>query len=1199
MSESTPTKEIYQNLSLALLLATNVLAKLFVSTWDAQCKAAPSAGAAPGGGGGGSGGAAECDGATVLSSSATTGPGVAGLPPLSKAKSKGKGKGKDKGKSKSKSKDDRTAGAAGLSTGSHTMSDSAATPAASTSASTSAAAPATMTAWTHDTRSGAALLAKLPPKICEKQRPEIAKGKPETWDITVLGSIILNVLPLSEIDRSAVREIVKYRNDFAHATASEITPLEYARIRDGLRAALVDKLATDAAEFDACFIETLHRVSAPAPDAVAAAEREKAAGNELFKQKAFDEAIKCYTAALLRVEHYPSELTAVLLTNRATAHLKLAHFVEAKHDAKRALLQGTPAFKAHLRLAEAYLKCGKHTKACRHAECAYSGFQPGTAEKRLARELLDKCRLERATIERGEDQNSAYSMAFQNAAESPFRQRDVARVGGQANFDALLRLATSLGTSTAESSASPSSFVTEFQLNIQAHNLRDDGKFAQAYPVFLRLAQLGNAIGMYNVGLFLMKGLGVAQDIAQATAWFERATQVPIRDDELFKDQRIAIGAAFVSLGNNHFNGIGCSKNLRLALPYYQRAAALEAPTGYNMLGLYHWSGLDESPVDRALARDYFRLAAEGGCTESMTNMSLLLRDLGLLDRAAQWADTAQAFGVHKAAALASSIRSTIQRVGPTNLQHVQEFCNMMPRLRAPPTLLPFNQYPTLDELEAIASPTVYLSSLISAKRQLIAAIDEFRRNPVTADSTRRLISRAASARRTVDGGLVCDPESAAVLRVILEQSHPDETLEHDRRTLLSGTEVEYAISAANQYCEDSFLNLRTGCQLMFDSSDKDKEKGLFYLRRAFQIVANRSENDLERLDVTYSLGTAYRICDKPEQARKLFMQFLEHKHLGHREVCEAYFQLGLLSLLSLESVERNCREAKKFLDLGIAAQRTLPGFLQPRHKPLNRALLEDLLTMFAKGHLAARVIPVPQEGGHVLSGPRAPEALMPRGLSSKVLEVYRSSRVKFLKEAPKISSMFKLAPPSKHITSAETLPLSPIQIDEMFLPCVERLYHNRVLECVIVGSGLRVISISYIVEDSSRAPAILSIYNLSAAQERLLVPGRVIKIISPLARVPQSGPICIRVDDPQHRLFIGDHIPLCWFCLKQQEASLLMTCGRCKQANNMATTTDPELRSRRVNYWRMKSVFTFAELVLQRLFVATWNRASETDDRN
>ncbi|KJE98266.1 hypothetical protein CAOG_08256 [Capsaspora owczarzaki ATCC 30864] len=1149
MSESTPTKEIYQNLSLALLLARNVLAKLFVSTWDAQCKAAPSAGAAPGGGGGGSGGAAECDGATVLSSSATTGPGVAGLPPLSKAKSKGKGKGKDKakGKSKSKGKDDRIAGAAGLATGSHTMSDSAATPAASTSASTSAAAPATMTAWTHDTRSGAALLAKLPPKICEKQRPEIAKGKPETWDITVLGSILLNVLPLSENDRSAVREIVKYRNDFAHATASEITPLEYARIRDGLRAALVDKLATDATEFDACFNETLHRVSAPAPDAVAAAEREKAAGNELHQ---------VLHRCPLRVEHYPSELTAVLLTNRATAHLKLAHFVEAKHDAKRALLQGTPAFKAHLRLAEAYLKCGKHTKACRHAECAYSGFQPGTAEKRLARELLDKCRLERATIERGEDQNSAYSMAFQNAAESPFRQRDVARVGGQANFDALLRLATSLGTSTAESSASPSSFATEFQLNIQAHNLRDDGKFAQAYPVFLRLAQLGNAIGMYNVGLFLMKGLGVAQDIAQATAWFERATQVPIRDDELFKDQRIAIGAAFVSLGNNHFNGIGCSKNLRLALPYYQRAADLEMPTGYNMLGLYHWKGFDESPINLALARDYFRLAVEGGCTEGMTNMSLLLRDLGLLERAAQWADTAQAFGVHKAAALASEIRSTIQRVGPKNLQHVQEFCNMMPRRRAPPTLLPFNQFPTLDELEAIASPTVYLSSLLRAKRQLIAAIDEFRRNPVTADSTRRLISLAASARRTVDGGLVCDPESAAVLQVILEQSHPDETLEHDRRTLLSGTGVEYAISTANQYCEDSFFNLRAGYQLMFDSSDKDKEKGLFHLQRAFQLVGNRSENDLERLDVTYSLGTAYRICDKPEQARKLFMQFLEHKHLGHREVCEAYFQLGLLSLLSLESVEQSCREAQTLLDLGIAAQHTLPGFLQPRHKSPNREMLEDLLATLAKGRPAARrVMLVPPEGGHLLSGPRAPEALMPRGLSSKVLEVYRSSRVKFLKEAQQFKPTFKFTTPSEHITSAETLPRSPIQIDEMFLPCVERLYHNRVLECVIVGSGLRATSISYIVEDSSRAPAVLSIYNLSAAQERLLVPGRVIKITSPLARVVPSDSMRIRVDDPQHHLIIGDHIPLCWFCLKQQEASLLKACGRCKQAKYCSET--------------------------------------------
>ncbi|XP_060203109.1 uncharacterized protein LOC132631552 isoform X3 [Lycium barbarum] len=94
------------------------------------------------------------------------------------------------------------------------------------------------------------------------------------------------------------------------------------------------------------------------------ANSEKELGNELFKQKKFNEAIDCYSRSIALSP------TAVAYANRAMAYLKIKRFQEAENDCTEALNLDDRYIKAYSRRSTARKQVGKLKESIEDVEFA-------------------------------------------------------------------------------------------------------------------------------------------------------------------------------------------------------------------------------------------------------------------------------------------------------------------------------------------------------------------------------------------------------------------------------------------------------------------------------------------------------------------------------------------------------------------------------------------------------------------------------------------------------------------------------------------------------------------------------------------------------------------------------------------------------------------------------------------------------------
>lgn len=97
----------------------------------------------------------------------------------------------------------------------------------------------------------------------------------------------------------------------------------------------------------------------------------------------------------------------------------------------------------------------------------------------------------------------------------------------------------------------------DFQAGMDANNRED---YATALREWRPLAEQGNALAQYNLGLLYRKGRGVPQDDVQARKWYEKAAA-----QEQAKAQ--------FNLGTLYFNGEGVPKDYQQALRWFRLAA--------------------------------------------------------------------------------------------------------------------------------------------------------------------------------------------------------------------------------------------------------------------------------------------------------------------------------------------------------------------------------------------------------------------------------------------------------------------------------------------------------------------------------------------------------------------------------------------------------------------------------------------------
>jgi hypothetical protein len=135
-----------------------------------------------------------------------------------------------------------------------------------------------------------------------------------------------------------------------------------------------------------------------------------------------------------------------------------------------------------------------------------------------------------------------------------------------------------------------------------------------------RLAESGDAVAQYNLGLMYQAGQGLPQDDARAALWYRRAAE---RGD----------APAQYSLGRLTAEGRGVPRSLAEAVTWYRKAAMQGYVYAQTSLGFMYATG-QGVPVDKAQADLWLSLAADAGDGTAADFRDFLEQDMSAEERA-------------------------------------------------------------------------------------------------------------------------------------------------------------------------------------------------------------------------------------------------------------------------------------------------------------------------------------------------------------------------------------------------------------------------------------------------------------------------------------------------------------------------------------------------------------------------------------
>jgi TPR repeat protein len=136
----------------------------------------------------------------------------------------------------------------------------------------------------------------------------------------------------------------------------------------------------------------------------------------------------------------------------------------------------------------------------------------------------------------------------------------------------------------------------DFQAGMTAYDRED---FATALREWQPLAEQGDAMAQYHVGMLYHKGRGVPQDDVQARKWYEKSAAQ-------------GQAKAQFSLGTLHFNGEGGRKDYQQALRWFRLAANQGMALAQTKLAIMYDYG-EGVPKDKVQAYMWLSLSAKNG----------------------------------------------------------------------------------------------------------------------------------------------------------------------------------------------------------------------------------------------------------------------------------------------------------------------------------------------------------------------------------------------------------------------------------------------------------------------------------------------------------------------------------------------------------------------------------------------------------
>jgi uncharacterized protein len=151
----------------------------------------------------------------------------------------------------------------------------------------------------------------------------------------------------------------------------------------------------------------------------------------------------------------------------------------------------------------------------------------------------------------------------------------------------------------------------DFQAGMNAHDRED---YATAFREWQPLAEEGDGLAQYHVGMLYHKGRGVPQDDAQARKWYEKAAAQ-------------GQAKAQFSLGTLHFNGEGGRKDYQQALRWFRVAANQGMALAQTKLAIMYDYG-EGVPKDKVQAYKWLSLAAKNGDKSAPLLLSSLDKEM-------------------------------------------------------------------------------------------------------------------------------------------------------------------------------------------------------------------------------------------------------------------------------------------------------------------------------------------------------------------------------------------------------------------------------------------------------------------------------------------------------------------------------------------------------------------------------------------
>ncbi len=132
-----------------------------------------------------------------------------------------------------------------------------------------------------------------------------------------------------------------------------------------------------------------------------------------------------------------------------------------------------------------------------------------------------------------------------------------------------------------------------------------EGNYEQAYQVWRDLAEAGDHVAMFNVGVMYAQGKGVEKDMSEAVKWYRRSAEA-------------GYAPAQFNLGSAYLDGQGVDVDKRRALEWWTKAAAQDHPRSLFNLGTLYLQG-NGVEANETKALELYGRAADHGDARART----------------------------------------------------------------------------------------------------------------------------------------------------------------------------------------------------------------------------------------------------------------------------------------------------------------------------------------------------------------------------------------------------------------------------------------------------------------------------------------------------------------------------------------------------------------------------------------------------